>query len=257
MRQRAACAHVAADGLEAALRVGEAGGERRPQQEVVAARDDLPLRAPSHPRGPGQPGADREVGVTAEQRRDERQQRSEVGREVDVHVGEHLGVGVEPDLVQRAATPLLVEVDNLDVLELVAETPGDRQRPVRGGVVRDRDPEGVREGLGEVVVEPPDARLEVVLLVEHGDDDVEDRDGLGDTVGVGLKRGRCHGPKVAALPGTFLRRPWESPVDAPQVTPSAAGPYSAGCGTSMNGGSTMSSSSGISTCWRRVLVPSA
>ena len=53
--------NVTADGLEAALSVGEARGQSRFQDEVVAARDDLPLGAAYHPRATPQPGADREV----------------------------------------------------------------------------------------------------------------------------------------------------------------------------------------------------
>ena len=53
----------APDRLEAALRVGEAGPQRAAQQQVVAARDQLPLRPADDPRPAGQPGADREVGV--------------------------------------------------------------------------------------------------------------------------------------------------------------------------------------------------
>ena len=49
-----AAGDVGADRLEAALRVGEPGGQRRPQDQVVAARDDLALgaRAPPGSRGP-------------------------------------------------------------------------------------------------------------------------------------------------------------------------------------------------------------
>ena len=79
---------VAADGLEAALRVGEAGAQRRVQEAVVAARDDLALRAADDARAVREARADREVAVAGEQRGDERQQRAQVGREVDVHVGD-------------------------------------------------------------------------------------------------------------------------------------------------------------------------
>ena len=80
--------HVAADGLEAALRVAELRAQDRVQDAVVAARDELALRAAHDPRAVRQPRADREVAVAGHQRRDEREQPAQVGREVDVHVGD-------------------------------------------------------------------------------------------------------------------------------------------------------------------------
>ena len=58
-------------------------------------------------RAAGQPGADGDVAVAGQQRRDQRQQRVEVGREVDVHVGDDRGVARRPRRAQRAAAALL------------------------------------------------------------------------------------------------------------------------------------------------------
>jgi len=63
---------VGPDRLKPALGVGEAGPEGGPQQQVVAARDDLALGAADHPRSAGQPGADGDVAVPRHQRRDQR-----------------------------------------------------------------------------------------------------------------------------------------------------------------------------------------
>ncbi len=63
---------VGADGFEPALGVGETGGERAAQDEVVAAGDHFPLRAPDDPRVTCQPGPDREIGVPGDQRGDQR-----------------------------------------------------------------------------------------------------------------------------------------------------------------------------------------
>ena len=53
------------------------------------AREIASRFGPAHDaRAGGQPGADGDVAVARHERRDERQQRVEVGREVDVHVGD-------------------------------------------------------------------------------------------------------------------------------------------------------------------------
>ena len=65
--------HVGPRRLEAALRVREPGAQRGAQQPVVAARDELALGPALHAGPACQPGADREVAVARQQRRDERQ----------------------------------------------------------------------------------------------------------------------------------------------------------------------------------------
>ena len=176
---------VGADGLEAALRVGESGLQRAAQQQVVAARDELPLRPADDPRSAAEPGADREVGVPGDQRGDQGQQGGEVGREVDVAVGEHGRVGGSPDRPQRPPAALLLEPDRRHGRDLAGQRPRDRRGGVGAGVVGDRDPVAVREVRGQVGVQAPDRRLEVGLLVVDGDDDVEH-----DAVGLGGVRPR-------------------------------------------------------------------
>jgi hypothetical protein len=86
------CGHIRTDRLETALRVGEPGPQHAVQQRVVPARDQLAPRPADHPGRPGQPGPDREVTVSRDQRRHQRQQRVQVGGQIDVHVREHVGV---------------------------------------------------------------------------------------------------------------------------------------------------------------------
>ena len=105
---------------------------------------------------------------------DQREEGREVGGEIDVHVGEDGGVARRPDVVERAPTSLLVEADADDAVELRLERAGDRPGAVGAGVVGDRDPGRERKRL-EVLVQPPDRRLELRLLVEDWDDDLEHR----------------------------------------------------------------------------------
>ena len=163
-----------ADRLEAALRVGEPGAQGAAHQQVVAARDHLALRPAHHPRAVPQPAADREVGVAADQRRDQRQQRVEVGGQVDVHVDEHVRVGVGPHLLQRPAAALLGEVDDADVVVGVGEPPGQHGGAVGAGVVGDGDAVAPRQR-GELLADPEHRRLEVGLLVVDRDHHVERR----------------------------------------------------------------------------------
>ena len=109
---------IPADRLEAALRVREAGLERAAQDQVVRPADELPLGAAHHPRGAGEPGADREVGVAGDQRGHQRQQGVEVGGQVDVHVGEDRGVGGGPHGPQGPAAPLLLQPEGPDLRDL-------------------------------------------------------------------------------------------------------------------------------------------
>ena len=114
---------LTADGLESTLGVGEVRRQGRLQDQVVAARDELPLRAAHDPRRPVQPGADRHVGVPGDQRRHQRSKRGEVGGQVDVHVGQHRGIRRRPHRVQRASAALLLQSHDADTRQ--------RRRPVR------------------------------------------------------------------------------------------------------------------------------
>ncbi len=167
------------DRLEPALGVAETGGEGGAQDQVVGARDELPLRSPHHPRTPGQPGADGQVGVAGDQRGDQREERVEIGGEVDVHIGEDRGVGGRPHRPQgpaRAPSPPAVRTAPG---QLGGERGGHGRGGVGAGVVGDGDAEGVREGPREMAVESDHAAVEVLLLVVNGDDDVEHGDGGG------------------------------------------------------------------------------
>ncbi len=121
----------------------------------------------------GQPGADGHVAVAGEQRGDEGQQRGEVGGQVDVHVGEHrarrcaTSTGAAPG---RGPSPRGGRPRRRGGR---GERPGDGPGAVGAGVVGDRDPEAEREGAVQIGVEPPDAGLEVSLLVVDGDGDVD------------------------------------------------------------------------------------
>ena len=112
---------VGAHRLEAALRIGEAGTEHAAQHQVVTARDEFALRSAHHPRRRRQPGADRDVGVAGDQRRHQWHQRRQVGRQVDVHVGDHVGRRGHPRGVQRTAAALAVEVNDVDVGQFLGE----------------------------------------------------------------------------------------------------------------------------------------
>ena len=79
------------------------------QDPVVAARDELALRAAHDPRAVREPRADGQVAVAGHQRRDEREQPAQVRREVDVHVADDLRRARRPGGAQRAAAALLLE----------------------------------------------------------------------------------------------------------------------------------------------------
>jgi hypothetical protein len=187
--------------LEAALRVGEAAAQPELEEVVVGAGDQLALRAADHPRAARQPGADRQVRVAGDQRRDQRQQRLEPGREVDVHVGEDVGVAARPDPPQRPAASLLGEAHVGDRVELGGEPFADRRGAVLAGVVGDHDAEGVGEGPGAVVMQAADTALQGGLLVVDGDRDLD---------------GRPHAIQAAARSserrGPILSVPWEPAI---------------------------------------------
>ena len=138
--------HVRPDRLEAALGVAEVGAQQRLQQEVVAARDEFPFGSADHARVAGQPGPDRQVGVPGNQRGQQRAERRQVGGQVHVHVGQDRRRRGEPHPAQRVAAALFGHVDDVDLAELAGDAFRRLERSVGAGVVRHRDPEGVREG---------------------------------------------------------------------------------------------------------------
>ncbi len=165
--------HVAPDRLEAALRIREAGRQGAPQDQVVAAGNQLPLGSAHHPRTTRQAGTDGHVGVAGDERCHQRQQRGQVGGEVDVHVGQYRRGGTAPYGVQRPAAPLLAQVHGAYPGQLQCQPVGQHRGPVGTGVVGDGELERVRERAGQVGVYPTHAGLQVGFLVEDRDHQVE------------------------------------------------------------------------------------
>jgi len=124
-----------------------------------------------------EPRADRDVAVPGQQRRDEREQRAQIRREIDVHVGDHARGRARPRCPQRAAAALAGEPQRLDVRQLGGEARGDPGRRVRAGVVGDDDVPAEREAVAEEVVQAAHVRLQRRLLVVDGNDDIEVRRG--------------------------------------------------------------------------------
>jgi len=143
------------------------------QQQVVTARDHLPAGAASYSGAPAQPGADRQVAVPGQQRCDQRQQRVEVGGQVHVHVGEHLGIAAAPHGLQRAAAAGQLESHGVYAGQLRGQLGRDRPGVVGAAVVRDRDDRGERKADRQMRVQPADAGSHVVLLVAYRDDDLD------------------------------------------------------------------------------------
>ena len=164
---------VRADRLEPALRVGEARAEGRVEQQVVAAGNDLALRAADHPGAPRQPGPDRDVAVPGQQRRDQRQQRVQVGGQVHVHIGIDVGVAAGPDRAQRAAPSGPLDTDRAYQWEPGRQRQGLRPGTVGASVVGDRD--AGREGKAVIQegAQPPDGRLEVAFLIADRNHDLD------------------------------------------------------------------------------------
>jgi len=174
------------------------------QQQVVAAGDDLALRAADHPRTWRQPGPDRHVAVPGQQRRDQRQQRVQVGGQVHVHVGADVGVTAGPDPAQRAAPPGPLTAGGADERKFGRQFQGLSPGAVGASIVSDSDADRKREGVIKIGAQPPDGRPEVTFLVADRDDDLDlgvpgNQPGL--CPGPGLKRG------VSGVHGPQLRRP--------------------------------------------------
>ena len=165
--------NVGADRLEPALGVGEACAQRRAQDVVVGARDELTLRAPRHPGSRRQSRADRDLAVARQEWREQRQQRVQIGRQVDVHVCDDSRPARRPRGPQRPTAPLLRDAQNTYPVEIVRERPRDLGRDVRAGVVRDRDPPRERHVGIEEAMQPVDRRGQRPLLVVYGDDDLD------------------------------------------------------------------------------------
>ena len=140
---------------------------------LYARRDDLPARPADHAGTTGEARADGDVAVAGNQRGDEGQQRVEVGGEVDIHVGDDLGVALLPRGAEREPPPLAVEVQCPDTRKRRTQLLGDGPRAVGAGVVHHRDAPGEREVVGQVAVEPAHVAGHHVGLVVHRHDDVD------------------------------------------------------------------------------------
>jgi hypothetical protein len=191
VEEPALVAHVADEGpqgagahrLEAALRVGEPGPQRRVQDAVVGARDQLALGAAHDPGAVGQAGADGQVGVPGEQRGDERQQPAQVGREVDVHVADDGGVAARPGGAQGAPAALGLQPQDPHAGQGLGQGRGDEGRRIRAGVVGHDDPPGEGHLVGEEAVQAAHRVLQHVLLVVDRDDDLD----LGGRLAEGIE----------------------------------------------------------------------
>ena len=203
---------VGADRLEAALRVGEARPQRRAQQQVVAARDELALGAAHDPRGARASRVPIATSLWPEMSGATSGSRAfrSVERSTSMYATT-VGVAGLPDGAQRPAAALLLEVDGLHAGQAGGQVLRDGPRRVGAGVVRDGDAGGQREGGLEVDVEPFHAGGESGLLVEHGDDDLD-----GARVVV-----RLHGKAAAGLPGSCVGG-LHGPISAGQVETSVS-----------------------------------
>ncbi len=129
-----------------------------------------------------QPRADGDVAVAGQQRRDEREQRAQVGRQVDVHVADDRRVAGRPGRAQRAAAAPAASSRSVTTPGSVGrQRGGDGRGGVGRGVVGDDDAPAEREArragsgaAGEC------RRLQPGLLVVDGDDDVDVRRGRGE-----------------------------------------------------------------------------
>jgi hypothetical protein len=102
-------------------------------------------------------------------------ERIEVGGQVDVHVGEHLGVRRRPHRAQRPPAALLLQPHDAHVAELGGQFGRDTRGVVDAGVVGDGDAGRERELFGEMPMEATDRIDKCQLLVVHRNDHVEHR----------------------------------------------------------------------------------
>jgi hypothetical protein len=184
------------------------------QDAVVGARDELALRAADDPRTARQPRADRHVAVAGQERRDERQQRAQVRRQVDVHIADDLGVAARPGRAQGATAALFGEAQEPDAGQVVGQRGGDLRGCVGARVVGDDDAPRERQLGRQVVVQPADRGGEDALLVEDRHDDLDAgrvRHGNGGEARLGEEVGEGHGARVGAVSRRTVRRGWEIP----------------------------------------------
>jgi hypothetical protein len=135
----------------------------------------------------GEAGADGQVAVARHQRRDEREQAAQVGREVDVHVADDVRRAGRPGGAQRTAAALLLDAEVANAGKREREPASDLRRGVDRRVVGDHDSPAEREPVGEEAMQAADALLEAGGFVVDGDDDLDLR----------RRRGRERAPGVS------------------------------------------------------------
>ncbi len=116
---------LAADGLEAALGVGEAGEEQGFDHEVVAARDHLSLQGAGGLGGGRQAAAGGDVVTLAGDGLDEGWEGLQLGGEVYVHVADDIGRSAQPGRLEGASAPLLGDVERGHIGVLLGQLLGD------------------------------------------------------------------------------------------------------------------------------------
>jgi hypothetical protein len=128
--------------------------------------------------------------VARDERGDQRQQRAQVGREVDVHVTDHARRACQPGCAQCTAASFGAQVQNLDSVELGGELLRHLEGVVTACVVGYDDLPRQGELVRQELVKPLDRGAQRVLFVvdRHHDLDVQPRLGsrLRDD-----REGRC------------------------------------------------------------------
>ncbi len=222
---------VGPDRLEPALGVGEAVVQGRSDDEVVTPGDELPLRSANDPRAASQPGPDGDVAVARQERRHQRQQRVEPGRQVDVHVGDDGGVAGHPGGPQRPTAALFIQVDGPDTGDSSSQAGGDLPRAVGAGVVGDGDGRVERERRVEEPAQAQDARFELGLFVVDRDDDLDARRPFPARPMAGDGFDGAHVPSLRSVPYDRLWPGWGRPHRLGGRSSQSHG----GCPTATNG----------------------
>ena len=111
--------------------------------------------------------------MSGEQGRNKGQERLQASRQIDVHVRDNLRAALRPSRPNRQPFSLLGERAQPYSFKRTTEVRSDLRRPVRAPVVRDDDLGGEGKRLIEVLPQPANAGLEVLLLVVDRDDDID------------------------------------------------------------------------------------
>ena len=189
---------VAAQGLEAALGIAEAALQRELEQQVVRPRNQLALGSADDVRTGREPRADGDVAMTGQQRRDQREQGGQRGREIDVHVGDDRRLAGRPCRAERVAPPLAGQVHGRHAAHGRGQLVRHLVGVVRAGVVDHGDERAEGERFVEERAQGGDALGQLCRLVVDRHDDLDiQRDAAG--VDVGFEGGQgCHARHVAA-----------------------------------------------------------